>query len=266
MRKYFAGVVALALVVALPAWGANELDIVNPNAPNVQVPPDPNAPLWEGPEALLYDNGPLVTHPGGGAGGADASALQVSLGMNTLGAGHQWTLGYRIADDFAVADPAGWDIQTITFFAYQTGSTTTSTITGVYVQIWDGSPDNPASTIVFGDLTTNRLQSTAWSNIYRASDTNLTDANRPIMADVATIGTTLPAGTYWLDWATAGSLSSGPWAPPISILGQITTGNALQYTTAWAPLLDTGTSTQQGFPFIIEGLVVPVELQTFDIE
>src|SRR4030067_1536487 len=49
---------------------------------------------------------------------------------------------------------------------------------------------------------------------------------------------------------------SGPWAPPITILGQITTGNALQYTSssgAWAPALDTGTDTQQGFPFVIEG-------------
>ncbi len=59
--------------------------------------------------------------------------------------------------------------------------------------------------MIWGDLTTNRLASTAWSNIYRVTDTTLTTTNRPIMADIATIGTTLAAGTYWLDWTTDGS-------------------------------------------------------------
>jgi hypothetical protein len=198
-----------------------------------------------------YDNGPLVTHPGGGSGGADASALQSGLGMNTYGFGNQYIYGYRMADDFTVTDPAGWDIDSIEFFAYQTGSTTTSTITGVYYQIWDGDPSNPASSVVFGDLTTNRMTGTTWSNIYRVVDTDLTANNRPIMVNTVSCGTHLAPGTYWLDWMTDGSLSSGPWAPPVSILGQVTTGNALQYTTAWAPALDTGTPTQQDMPFLI---------------
>jgi hypothetical protein len=91
----------------------------------------------------------------------------------------------------------------------------------------------------------------------------------PIMADVVTVATSLGPGTYWLDWQTGGTGASGPWAPPISILGQTTTGNALQYdpaTTTWNPMIDTGSGTQQGLPFIVEGLVVPVELQSFDVE
>ncbi len=206
------------------------------------------------PEDVLWDNGPLVTHPGGGAGGADASALQTALGMNTYGFGHQYSLGYRMADDFEVTDPMGWQVESITFFAYQTGSPTNpSPITGVYYQIWDGPPDDPGSSVIFGDLTTNRLVNTTWSNIYRVLDTGLLDTQRPIMADTCSAGVTLPPGTYWLDWMTNGSLSSGPWAPPISIVGQTTTGNALQYTGAWAAALDSGTSTPQGMPFIIEG-------------
>ena len=268
MKRILGCVAVLLLVAAVPMWAANELDIVNPAEPYVPIPPDPNAPMWTGPEYVLYDNGPLVTHPGGGAGGADASALQTSLSMSILGFGHQLINGNRMADDFTVTDSGGWDVQNITFFAYQSGSTTTSTITGVYVQIWNGDPSAGGS-VIWGDLTTNRLASTAWSNIYRVTDTTLTTTNRPVMADIATIGTTLQAGTYWLDWMTDGTLTSGPWAPPITILGQTTTGNALQYTTsagAWAPALDTGSSTQQGMPFIIEGVVVPVELQSFDIE
>ena len=78
------------------------------------------------------------------------------------------------------------------------------------------------------------------------------------MANIAEVGITLPEGVYWLDWTTDGSLTSGPWAPPVTILGQTTTGDAMQFTSStgsWGPALDTGTSTQQGMPFIIEGTV-----------
>ncbi|MGD8440405.1 MAG: hypothetical protein PVG53_07700 [Holophagae bacterium] len=258
-------VIGLVLVLAGVTYAGSELDIVNPNEVGVSNPAPLTSWEWPAPDVVLYDNGPLVTNPGGGAGGADLSALQVSLGMNTLGAGHQWALGYSVAEDFTVTDAAGWQIDDITFFAYQSGSTTTSTITGVYVAIWDGDP-SAGGTVIWGDQTTNRLLTTGWSNIYRASDTNPTDTNRPIMENVATIGTTLAQGTYWVQWSTDGTLSSGPWAPPISILGQTTTGNAIQYTTAWAALTDSGTLTPQGLPFIINGSVVPVELQSLTVE
>ncbi|MBE2201341.1 MAG: immune inhibitor A [Anaerolinea sp.] len=212
------------------------------------------APPARTPEDVLYDNGPLVTHPGGGAGGADDSRLQNStLLMTTLGFGNQFAVGNRMADDFTV--PAGgWTLDSVTFYAYQTGSTTVSTITGVYVQIWDGPPNDAGSSVVFGDLTTNRMTSTAWSNIYRTSETSIGNTTRPIMANVADLGgLNLPAGTYWFDWTTDGSLASGPWAPPVTIIGQTITGNALQFTGTWGPANDGGTLTQQDMPFVIEG-------------
>ena len=75
------------------------------------------------------------------------------------------------------------------------------------------------------------------------------------MAVTADANVTLAAGTYWLDWQVDGTLSSGPWAPPISILGQTTTGNGLQSVSggAFAPALDGGTGTQQGLPFQLLG-------------
>ena len=212
---------------------------------------------WRAPEAVLYDNGPLVTNPGAGAGGADASALQTALGLGTYGFGNQASAGNRVADDFTVGG-SGWLISNITFFGYQTGSTTTSTFTAVNLRIWDGPPNVGTSMVVFGDTTTNRLVSSTWSNIYRVLDTGLLDTARPTMANVVAINTFLPAGTYWLDWQAAGSLASGPWAPPVSILGQ--TGkpgaNALQYTTTgWAAVTDPSPGgTPQDFPFIVEGL------------
>jgi len=211
--------------------------------------------IWEFglPElAVIYDNGPLLTHPGGGFGGADASALQTALDMNTFGFGNQFALGYRMADDFEITDPDGWEIDFVTFFAYQTGAPVEpSTITGIYFQIWDGPPNDPASNIVWGDLITNRLVESSWTNIYRVTDTAMTGNTRPIMASTAEVGLWLPQGMYWLDWTTAGSLASGPWAPPVTILGETTTGNAMQFTDAWAPALDTGTNTQQGMPFLL---------------
>ena len=213
----------------------------------------PETVTWDGPEVVLYDNGPLVTHPGGGGGGADASALQTALGMGTYGTSCSLGTGYRVADDVTVTDPAGWDVNTITFFPYQTGSTTTSTITSLNLRIWNGPPNDPASTVVWGDTTTNILTSTTWTNIYRVLDTTLLDTARPIMTAVGTVNTVLPAGTYWLDWQVGGSLASGPWAPAVTVLGQTTTGNAMQQTVStgvWAAFVDVG---PQGLPFIVDG-------------
>ncbi len=246
-------------------------DAPNPNADPAQarelvdptdgLKPDELTPAalssWSRPTAVLYDNGPLVTHPGGGAGGADASALQSALLNSTYGFGHAVSSGFRVADDFTV--PAGgWNISQVTFFAYQTGSTTTSTINNVNLRIWDGPPNVGTSTVVFGDTTTNRLGSTTWANSYRVLDTALTNNQRPIMADVATVDTFLAPGTYWLDWQTGGTLASGPWAPPVTILGQTAKpgSNGLQYdptAAVWNALIDTGNTTVQDLPFIIEG-------------
>jgi hypothetical protein len=216
------------------------------------VPPDPGAPVWAGPRAVLYDNGPLVTHPGGGAGGADASYLQTALGMTIYGFGHALSSGYRVADQFTVPAGQTWDLTNITTFAYQTGSGTTSTINSVSIEIRNAAP--PGGTVVWGDTTTNVFSSSSWSNIYRVLDTSPGDTARPIMATVAnTPVSNLGAGTYWISWQVGGTGASGPWAPPVSIVGQTATGDALQFDgSTWSPLTDVG---GQGLPFIIEGTV-----------
>ncbi len=94
----------------------------------------PSSNQSEPSRAELYNNGSLINSPGTGPGGTDQSILQTtSLGMNTLGAGVQFSLGNRIADDFVV--PATWNVANITVYAYQTGSTKTSTMTAGYLQI-----------------------------------------------------------------------------------------------------------------------------------
>jgi hypothetical protein len=202
---------------------------------------------------VIYDNGPLITHPGGGFNGADASALQTALSMAVYGFGAQQSSGNRLADDFTVPG-GGWTISSVILFAYQTGAPTSpSTITGVTLQIWNGPPGAGGS-VIWGDTTTNRLLSSGFSNIYRVLDTGLSNTDRPIMQNTVSLGVSLGPGTYWLAWDFAGSGSyGGPWNPPVTILGQTTTGNARQYTGAWADITDSGTFTQQGLPFILEG-------------
>ncbi len=258
---------SLALVLANAAYAQNA-EVFNPAEPLVSVasPLNPNGGV--NPEGVpacgseIYNNGPWITATGTGPGGANLSTLQnSSLGMATLGAGHQAAAAAnnRVADEFVV--PAGgWTLNCAVLYAYQTGSTTTSTITAVNVRIWDGPPGAMGSNIVFGDTTTNRMTSTAWTNAYRVTETTTTDTSRPIMAQTVNLGgLTLAAGTYWLDWQSDGTLGSGPWAPPITIVGQAVTGNAQQFigtSATWGPLLDTGTGTPaQGLPFLLLGPV-----------
>jgi len=213
-----------------------------------------NLQLATGP--VLYNNGPLVNSLGTGAGGLDESILQsLSLGMGTLGLGHQIVNNNRVADDFTIAS-GSWNISQIEFFAYQTNQTASS-ITAVHLQIWDGPPGQVGSHVIFGDMTTNRMSQTAAANILRVTESSTgIDTDRQIAVSVVDVNTTLSAGSYWLEWQADGTGGSGPWAPPITINGSITTGNGLQSTdggVSYSPANDTGTSTQMGFPFIIYG-------------
>ncbi|MEL6615280.1 MAG: T9SS type A sorting domain-containing protein [Bacteroidota bacterium] len=249
-----------ALLLALPV-SAQDADVAatssgSPASVNLSSSISaPFAPI----SSTLYSNGPLINSVGTGVGGADESVLQDgSLSLNTFGYGHQAPpTDNSVADDFTVPT-GGWDIDEMIFYAYQTTSPTTSTITGVYAQIWDGDPSAPGSSIVWGDLTTNILKLSAWSGIYRVTEgSSGTNTDRPIMANTATVDVTLPAGTYWVEWQTAGSLASGPWAPPITITGSAATGNGLQRIGTggtWASLVDGPTlSDGQGMPFQIIG-------------
>ena len=75
------------------------------------------------------------------------------------------------------------------------------------------------------------------------------------MASAAAVVTTLAPGTYWLDWQVDGDITfTGPWAPPVTIDGQTTTGNALQSVAAvWQPVVDATLLTPLGLPFIVDG-------------
>lgn len=218
-------------------------------------------------QTVIYDSGPIYDLAGGGSGGANASTLHDA--MTTYGAGHAFASGYRVAEDIIVPAGETWNIDSLVFHAYQTNSGNISTITAVNVRIWNGTPGG-ASTIVFGDSTSNILVTSDFAGTYRTGDFTSTACPpatcvaRPIMRNATYVGTTLTAGTYWVDWQTDGSATSGPWAPPVNLgAGNTTTGNAKQYIndpananyTNWVDLTDGGSLTPQGLPFLVVGSI-----------
>ncbi len=220
---------------------------------------------------LLYDNGPFVTNSGTGVGGADQSRVQDSaLGMCTSGLGNMYSnagnAAYdRIADDFNVPFFQQWQIDSIVFYGYQPLSSASSSPFQAYnLRIWADSSGYPKkSALVFGDTTTNVMTRSVWTNAYRVSDyASGNNASRPIFANTCTLSScTLSSGTYWLDQqATGSSAYTGPFANFITILGNNTTGNALQEiggaNKLWSFANDNCTVTRQGLPFKIYGTAI----------
>lgn len=207
---------------------------------------------------VLWDNGPVVTDPGGMPDGSDASRLQSATGNTTLG-GNATVGSFRRADNFTVGGP-GWILDSVTAFGYETGSTTTSTMDGIFVQIWDGNPSSGGN-VVFGDMTTNRFESTQWSGAYRNTTNAPTGTTRPIMEVVGDLGAlVLAPGEYWIEIGLRTAGGATAWMPPVTLVDQGATGDGLQFTASsstWTNWLDGGSENPLGVPFILTGEVVP---------
>jgi hypothetical protein len=252
---------SLLLGAALLACATGAFASVGETATN----PDPGAavpagtgPTWRAPAAILFQNGTFTSQAtGGGAAGTEPvsvlTAPDTTLGSNCNNA------AFRLADDFTI--PAGGaTVQKFTVFGYQTqaapGGSTVSTMTAGFVRIWNGPPNVAGSTVVFGDVTTNRLTATSFSTVWRVVSTTLTNLQRPIMAvEMGSLNIPLTAGTYWLEWGISGSTASGPFCPPNTTVAAA--NNALQFNVAgatWAAATDGGSLRPLDFPFVVEGV------------
>ena len=231
-------------------------------------------------DAVLYDNGPLstgdttksgVVAPAGSTWSEVQNPLNDTTQSNALAGivGSITPLGrFRIADDFTV--PAGtiWTIDSVATFAYQTGSTpTTSPFIFLDMQIWSGRPGDAGSVVVGGDTTTNRLGRSTWSTYYRILNTKYPvpgsspGTTRPVYWNVSPMGgLVLGPGTYWVDWQTQTTGSVQNFTPLVTVVGQ--RGNAAwngrQWTTPWQDALDPGNpltapDSLQDIPFVIYG-------------
>jgi hypothetical protein len=203
----------------------------------------------KGGRTVIYEPH-FVTDPGAMANGADASWIKGS--QSTWGPNCNYGGGYKMGDDFTLS--AATTITEIEVYGYQTGSSTTSTFTGLYAQIYNGAP-NAGGTVVWGDEATNIMTATSFTNCYRGSDGETTATTRPIMAITATgLNIELEAGTYYLVWSLTGSASSGPWAAPEALPSVGNTGNGLQYSSSgWTALTDSGSGETYGAAFKLVG-------------
>jgi len=207
-------------------------------------------------QSVLVDRYQVVTTPTGACIPVGRFASEVQLGNGIAGFSNQLAAGanFRIADNFQVGVPDEFELSGISFFAYQSNaSATTPTMTAVNFRIWSGQPGQPGSTVVYGDTTTNTLQSSVFTQVYRYINGQCS-ITRPVWENRAAASGRLGAGHYWLDWQTQGTLASGPFAVPITITGQqtIAGANGLQFNgTSWISAVDSGDI--QDFPFVIRG-------------
>lgn len=172
-----------------------------------------------------------------------------------------------LADDFTVPTGQSWTITDVSFFGYQTGAASTpSPFTELYIRIWRGSPAVAGSTVVFGNMTTNRLAGSTDARSYRIFNTlyptpSAPGTTRKIWKVRATVSPalTLPAGTYWVEWASTVTGGGAHFYVPVTVVGtrQTVGANALQYISgAWSPTIDSGNPDSApdvtvDFPFVI---------------
>ena len=193
----------------------------------------------------LFNNGAAV------AGGPPAISV-IRAGGTTFGIGAQATPGNAVADDFSVGGP-GWNVQSLSFFSYQSFAASAYTFTGVTWSVISGDV-NTGSVVSSGTLA---APANGGLQGFRVTGTTLTNTDRAIFRlNVDVPDFNLAAGNYWLRWSMAGSLASGPWQPPTAT-GAV--GNAQQSlaNAAFAPVIDAGDTLGMELPFIIVGSVVP---------
>lgn len=223
-----------------------------------------------GAQVVLYNNGPFVTHPGGGAGGADASMASVNPNWGGLQMYNANSPGkpeqYTIADDFTVTDSQGWYITRITMYGYEIDANNPNW-TLAKLKIYNGVPGGGGSVIA-------SYTSTNWSStgVFRVFNgvANLPSTLRLINRIVFDIPSLeLAQGSYWValqvDTQLVGGNPRQAWANfvmdinPNDPNNPITrVGNARQFTeNGWGAAIPPNTGVNVEFPFIVEGNIVP---------
>lgn len=189
---------------------------------------------------LRYDNGGFINHPGQGPNGADMSIYPSGWGVWGVPAVEYY--GARVVDDFTIPSGQTWNMASARFFLYEWG-TTTSLFTRMSLRIWDGSPANPNSHVIWGNTTANVMSGTGFTGVYVTTADYSASIYSMMWLD-ASINLSLPAGTYWLDWAASLSdYSRGdPYQGPIPADLATRTGNALWTPSSpnWGRITDAG--------------------------
>ena len=208
--------------------------------------------------AQVFNNGALISNSTSASGVAAPAGFNWSECQNVTGnttvansvAGSSAGVGsaFSVADNFTVPAGPSWVVNKITVYAYSTGAPATpSPFTDLRVRVHNSSPLAGPTTILFGDLTTNRLTATSSTNVYRIFNTlvppTATGTTRLIWRLEANVtGLTLAPGTYWLEFQTGTALASNfvPLSAPFGVR-TVAGYNAIQSNAGvWAAITDAG--------------------------
>jgi hypothetical protein len=206
----------------------------------------------------LYSNSgsfsdPLgITHPGGGFGGGDVTALQVTLGLNVFGFNAGGT--FVVGDDFTVPAGETWTINEVQLYGYTTGALA-PTINSVDYMFTSGSLNGMGF-----PATTNVAVAPGWAGgplgVFKTTDTTLTNNQRRVQSFAVPVAPAYVAnaGQHSLAWYYV----AGPWCPPVVVKGATNppgaNGMQLGTTGLFAPIIDNGTAqAPQELPFILRG-------------
>jgi hypothetical protein len=245
-------------------------------------------------QAIIFNNGNLATGLVSNRNTAAPDGTQWSELQNNQGnfaesntsSGFSCYLGttttqFRVADDFTIPAGQSWTINEVLGYAYQTGSTG-NPFTGGVLQIWNGRPGDAGSTVIFGDLTTNRLTSSVNTNIFRIFNSavpppgSAPGTTRRIWENHLTVSPalTLQAGTYWVDFRFQNATNGALFCPSVTEEGTrgLPTDNGRQFvggtTNAWQDVVDTGNPASApdvivDFPFKLVGTMMMNGVQIF---
>ena len=182
--------------------------------------------------------------------------------------------GYWLADDFIIADAAGWRIRRVSLYAYALPTTASNPIIGAELSIWSGQPGSPGAAPIYAGLGASISAIEAdQDRIFNSQQTPVTAPNltRPLWRidlDVGSLG--LTQGTYWLVWQLRPADGvAALFAPAVTTPGQRSRPgwNAIQFRPGsfdepmnWYPAIDEGkplsaADLPQDFPFLIDGVI-----------
>lgn len=186
---------------------------------------------------VIFDNGPFITNPTGGTGSIAGLPISQAEGFSIPGSSYIYSttgISASYADNAAVAEdfvvPAGgWDLDSVTLFAFQT-SQTTPTIKTVRINLWNATPYSAGSPPPVPDPLPQPLMPTPLELeagpgtfvCHRESPTG-TSTVRPVFAYTVSLdglpnGGMLEPGEYWLEWSMIGAATPTPrcWVPLVT--------------------------------------------------
>lgn len=247
--------------------------------------------------APLFSNGPFITNPTGGTGSIAGLPISNADGytvpgstfiFSTTGVGATISSNTAVAENFTVpAGPGGvgWDLDSLTVYAFQTSQTAPS-VTQIQINLWTTTPYSPGSPTIPDGTTIPQpvlatpltLSAGAGTFVAHRQSPSGTSSNRPVFAYTVSLDGlpdlgALAPGDYWIQWSFLGasSPSSNVFTPLVSPRSSVSGHNArlLNSIDGLASSPRVWFEGREGFvagqadgrayelPFVLGGTVIP---------